>query len=74
VNENISSIRTVEAFHGVDISAGVIVDFTQGNDRKVEVIADADKMQYVKTKVENGILKVSIDRSSNKNLKFKNFW
>jgi hypothetical protein len=28
-------------------------------------------MQYVKTKVENGILKVSIDRSSNKNLKFK---
>ena len=71
VNENISSIRTVEAFHGVDISAGVIVDFTQGNDRKVEVIADADKMQYVKTKVENGILKVSIDRSSNKNLKFK---
>ena len=71
VNENISSIRTVGAFHGVDISAGVIVDFTQGNDRKVEVIADADKMQYVKTKVENGILKVSIDRSSNKNLKFK---
>ena len=71
VNENISSIITVEAFHGVDISAGVIVDFTQGNDRKVEVIADADKMQYVKTKVENGILKVSIDRSSNKNLKFK---
>lgn len=71
VNENISSIRTVEAFHGVDISAGVIVDFTQGSDRKVEVIADADKMQYVKTKVENGILKVSIDRSSNKNLKFK---
>ena len=71
MNENISSIRTVEAFHGVDISAGVIVDFTQGNDRKVEVIADADKMQYVKTKVENGILKVSIDRSSNKNLKFK---
>lgn len=70
-NDNISSIRTVEAFHGVDISAGVIVDFTQGNDRKVEVIADADKMQYVKTKVENGILKVSIDRSSNKNLKFK---
>ena len=71
VNENISSIRTVEAFHGVDISAGVIVDFTQGNDRKVEVIADADKMQYVKTKVENGILKVSIDRGSNKNLRFK---
>lgn len=71
INDNISSVRNVEVFHGIDISAGVIVDFTQGNDRKVEVIADADKMQYVKTKVENGILKVSIDRSSNKNLKFK---
>lgn len=71
VSDNTSSIRNVENFHGIDISSGVIVDFTQGNDRKVEVIADADKMQYVKTKVENGILKVSIDRSSNKNMKFK---
>lgn len=71
VNENISSIRKVEAFHGIDISSGVIVDFTQGNEKKVEVIADADKMQYVKTNVENGILKISIDRSVNKNLKFK---
>ena len=71
ISDNTSSVRNVESFHGIDISSGVIVDFTQGNDRKVEVIADADKMQYVKTKVENGILKVSIDRSSNKNLKFK---
>lgn len=71
VSDNTSSVRNVESFHGIDISSGVIVDFTQGNDRKVEVIADADKMQYVKTKVENGILKVSIDRSSNKNMRFK---
>lgn len=69
--DNTLSVRNVESFHGIDISSGVIVDFTQGNERKVEVIADADKMQYVKTKVENGILKVSIDRSFNKNLKFK---
>ena len=71
ISDNNSSVRNVENFHGIDISSGVIVDFTQGNDRKVEVIADADKMQYVKTKVENGILKVSIDRSSNKNMRFK---
>ena len=71
ISDNTSSVRNVENFHGIDISSGVIVDFTQGNDRKVEVIADADKMQYVKTKVENGILKVSIDRSSNKNMRFK---
>ena len=71
ISDNNSSVRNVESFHGIDISSGVIVDFTQGNDRKVEVIADADKMQYVKTKVENGILKVSIDRSSNKNMRFK---
>ncbi len=71
ISDNTSSVRNVESFHGIDISSGVIVDFTQGNDRKVEVIADADKMQYVKTKVENGILKVSIDRSSNKNMRFK---
>lgn len=70
-SDNNTAVRKMEAFHGIDISSGVIVDFTQGTDRKVEVIADADKMQYVKTKVENGILKVSIDRNSNKNLKFK---
>lgn len=71
VSNNTLSVRNVENFHGIDISSGVIVDFTQGNERKIEVIADADKLQYVKTKVENGILKVSIDRSSNKKMKFK---
>lgn len=71
VVENNYSLRTVAAFHGIEISSGLIVDFTQGKERKVEVFADADKIQFVKTIVENGILKVSIDKSSIKNMKFK---
>ena len=71
VAEDNYSLRAVGAFHGIAISSGLIVDFTQGKERKVEVFADADKMQFVKTTVENGVLKVSIDKSTNANLKFK---
>ncbi|WP_426475273.1 GIN domain-containing protein [Chryseobacterium balustinum] len=76
-SENTSSYlngesRNVGQFSGIDVSAGVKVVFTQENSTSVKVFADADKLQNVITKVENGILKISIDNKGTKNLRFKN--
>jgi hypothetical protein len=64
--------RNVELFSGIQVSTGVNVVFKQETPTSVKVIADADKLKYVVTKVENGILKVYVDNKGVKNLKFKN--
>ncbi|MGG5210646.1 GIN domain-containing protein [Chryseobacterium sp. MIQD13] len=64
--------RNVAEFSGINVSTGVNVVFKQESPTNVKVIADADKLQYIITKVENGILKVYIDNKGTKNLKFKN--
>lgn len=64
--------RNVGEFSKIDVSVGVNVNYKQENATSVKVLADADKLQYVITKVENGILKVYIDNKGVKNLKFKN--
>ncbi len=64
--------RNVGDFTGIQVSTGVNVVFKQESPTSVKVTADADKLQYVITKVENGILKVYIDNKGVKNLKFKN--
>lgn len=64
--------RNVGQFSGIQVSTGVNVVFKQENPTSVKVIADADKLQYIVTKVEGGLLKVYIDNKGQKNLKFKN--
>jgi len=76
-SENTSSylngeIRNVGEFSGIQVSTGVNVVFKQESPTSVKVIADADKLQYIITKVENDVLKVYIDNKGVKNLKFKN--
>jgi len=76
-SENTSSYlngeaRNVGEFSGIDVSMGVNVVFKQENPTNIKVIADADKLQYIITKVENGVLKVYVDNKGVKNLKFKN--
>ncbi|GAB0156886.1 hypothetical protein CHRYSEOSP005_21530 [Chryseobacterium sp. Alg-005] len=76
-SENTSSYlngesRNVGEFSGIQVSTGVNVVFKQESPTNVKVIADADKLQYVVTKVENGVLKVYVDNKGVKNLKFKN--
>jgi hypothetical protein len=77
ISENNSSYlngenRNVGAFSGIQVSTGVNLVFKQEDPTSVKVIADADKLQYIITKVENGILKVYVDNKGEKNLKFKN--
>lgn len=64
--------RNVGSFSGIKVDTGVNVVFKQENNSSVQVIADADKLKYVITKVENGVLKIYIDSKGEKNLKFKN--
>ncbi|GEN77446.1 DUF4252 domain-containing protein [Chryseobacterium hagamense] len=77
ISENNSSYlngenRNVGAFSGIQVSTGVNLVFKQEDPTSVKVIADADKLQYIITKVENGVLKVYVDNKGEKNLKFKN--
>ncbi|ROI01003.1 DUF4252 domain-containing protein [Chryseobacterium sp. G0240] len=65
-------VRNVGEFSGIDVSTGVNVVFKQEKPTNVKVIADADKLQYIITKVENGMLKIYIDNKGVKNLRFKN--
>lgn len=67
-NEN----RNVGQFSGVNVATGVVLNFKQETPISVNVVADADKLQYIVTRVENGILNVYIDDKGQKNLKFKN--
>ena len=64
--------RNVGEFSGIQVSTGVNVVFKQESPTNVKVIADADKLQYVITRVENGVLKVYIDNKGTKNLRFRN--
>jgi hypothetical protein len=64
--------RNVGEFSGIQVSTGVNLVFKQESPTNVKVIADADKLQYIITKVENGVLKVYVDNKGQKNLKFKN--
>lgn len=63
--------RKVGKFTGIEVSAGIKINFTQDNNQKVVVETDPGKTQYIKTVVEGGILKISIDNKEQKNLKFK---
>ncbi|WP_288461632.1 DUF4252 domain-containing protein [uncultured Chryseobacterium sp.] len=76
-SENTSSYlngesRNVGEFSGIQVSTGVNLVFKQESPTNVKVIADADKLQYIVTKVDNGVLKVYVDNKGQKNLKFKN--
>lgn len=64
--------RNVGEFSGIKVSTGVNVIFKQEKPASVKVIADSDKLQYIMTKVENGILRIYIDNKGVKNLRFKN--
>ncbi|MBK1898249.1 DUF4252 domain-containing protein [Chryseobacterium paridis] len=64
--------RNVGEFSGIQVSTGVNLVYKQESPTSVKVIADADKLQYVITKVENGILKVYVDNKGERNLRFKN--
>lgn len=76
-SENTSSYvngdnRNVGEFSRIDVSVGVNVVYKQEDTRSVKVIADADKLQNVITRVDNGVLKIYVDNNGARNLRFRN--
>ncbi|WP_262150833.1 DUF4252 domain-containing protein [Chryseobacterium foetidum] len=63
--------RNVGNFSGIDVSNGIVVNFTQENSSSVRVFADIDKFYKVITKVENGILRIYLKIEKNETLNFR---
>lgn len=53
-----SEVRDLRGFSGVDVGGIFQVEVTAGKDFSVEVEADDNLLQYIKTDVEEGVLKI----------------
>lgn len=62
-------VRKVASFSGIQVSSGINVSFTQDSQQKI--VVDSDRPEFVKTEVVGDILKIYVDNSNNRNLKFK---
>jgi hypothetical protein len=75
INDPNAELRKVQPFHAIHISDAFDIILTQGNEESVAVSANDKKyVQYIKTNVENGILKIDFDHDKNswmKNRKLK---
>lgn len=60
----ISETKNVADFHGISASQGFEVDITSGSKPGIIIEADDNLMKYVTTRVENGILKISINQNN----------
>lgn len=69
VNRN-SETRNVAKFNALQISSGIKVNFTQGENQEVRVETDEDKLKYIKTEVKNGVLNIFVAQPEKQNLNF----
>lgn len=63
-----NEIRNLKDFHSIIASTGMHVVVSTGEEEKIEIKADENLLQYIKTEVKEGVLKIS----SSKSLKSKN--
>lgn len=54
-----SEVRNVSGFKGVDVGGVFEVEIIAGNDFEVKVEADENLLQYIRTEVDGGVLKIS---------------
>jgi hypothetical protein len=54
-----SEVRNVTGFKGVDVGGVFVVEIIAGSDFDVKVEADDNLLQYIKTEVNDGVLKIS---------------
>ena len=57
-----SETRDVSGFHGVDVSGVFEVEIVAQKDFGVEIEADDNLLQYIKTEVDDGVLEISTSR------------
>jgi hypothetical protein len=66
INDPNAELRAVAAFSGIEVSGPFEVYLQQGNEEAVAVSAgDKDHVQYIRTVVDKGILKISFDHKTN---------
>ena len=64
INDANAQVRNVKNFHGVRVSNGIHLYLTQSNEEAVAVSAsDPEYRDRIKTEVDNGILKIYVDKS-----------
>lgn len=67
VNDPNAEVREVKSFYGISVSNAFEVILTQGASEALAVSAgDKEENQYIRTEVQNGILKIWFDHSSKK--------
>jgi hypothetical protein len=70
-----AEVRTVNGFHAIHVSGAIDLYLTQSAEEGVAVSAkDRDDVQYIKTEVENGVLKIFFNKGDKwwpKNRKLK---
>ena len=63
INDPNVELRTVKEFHGISVSDGIDVFLSQGSQETVAVSADDLKIRdRIRTEVEDGVLKIWLDR------------
>jgi hypothetical protein len=81
-NEKTSSVASSERkvadfkgiqtnLHGITFASSPIINFTQGKEKKVELTGDENKLSYIKTEVQDGILRIYVDKNLTEKIKFK---
>lgn len=53
----------ITGFDGVDVSSGFDVNLVQGNSESVTISAQENLFEYITVKVENGILRIKMERN-----------
>ena len=62
VHDANAEVRNVSSFHAIEVSNGIDLIITQGNDEAVAVSAATPEIRNrIKTEVENGKLKIYFD-------------
>jgi hypothetical protein len=70
--KTVSETREVSGFHGIDVSGGSQVDIVQGDEEGLVIEADENLIQYLESRVENGILYLGVKNDDTlANLSFK---
>jgi hypothetical protein len=64
ITDKNAETRNVKGFHGIQVSGGIDLYLTQGNDEAVAVsAADQGIRDRIKTEIDNGVLKIFMDNN-----------
>jgi len=72
INDPNAEKRNVTGFHGIDVSGGIDLYLSQGQEAVAVTAADVKSREKIKTEVKNGVLKIWYEHNSNVRLDWGN--